>query len=89
MTPTLADLQAYVGVPATRGAAYRKTRGHLVEHAWEDTFAGSSGWWVAITHRDLVVAIAWIAGTREARDRELARRLSMARSLLPSPEAVS
>jgi hypothetical protein len=78
---TLADLQAYVGAPARRGAYYLEHRGGLDITAWEDTLAGSVGWWYAITRlygdQEILVALGWSAGGLVARTQSIAVALAV------------
>lgn len=87
---TLAELQAYVGAPPSRGAVYFTQRdGGLRVMAWADSIGAEPGWWYAITRevagREVVAAMGWSAGNRRDRDIEIAT--SLVRVIAPAPPA--
>lgn len=82
---TLAQLQAYVGPPPTRGGVvYAEARGELAVVAWTDRFCDADGWWVAVTRGERVLSIVWSAGGLRSRNLEIDRAVDRFTRGLPS-----
>ena len=78
---TIAELQAYVGCPRSVGETHHTMRDELMHTSWQDAMGELAGWWWAITSGDVVIAMGFTVGDRDARDRELALAHDVARVL--------
>lgn len=87
---TLAELQAYVGLPSARSIYYLAHREGLDITAWQARVAGRMGWWVAVTiecgDHELVASVAWVSGGVKSRDEEVVHLVARALARHSKPE---